>query len=307
MKKSIYLFIALLFAGAVSMAQTPCQASFTYQVSGLTVSFTDASTSSYTLTSWLWNFGDSQTSTSQNPAHTYAAAGTYYVCLTITDSHGCHNTSCQHVTVGVPHPCHASFTFTVDSTGMTYSFTNTSTGTTSTTIYTWDFGDNTTSNLESPTHTYTSAGHYLVCLYITDVATGCHSHYCINIHPNHFHHHPHHPHYHAHHNPHHNPHHHHPHKEFLSSQSSDENLSIYPNPVTDVLSININNASDESGIIRLTDVTGKVIYSQQLQLKTGENNFSIPIRAMNVESGIYFLTVRQLMDQNVTTRKVVIQ
>ena len=291
MKKTIYIIIALLFAGAASKAQSPCQASFTYHASGLTVVFTDASTSSNTIISWLWNFGDSQTSTLQNPTHTYSAAGTYNVCLTITDSHGCHSTSCHPVTVGVHHPCHASFTFTVDTTGMTFYFTNTSTGTTPTTVYTWDFGDNTTSNLESPTHTYTSSGHSLVCLYITDVATGCHSHYCQSVFHNHHHHHvhPHHPH----------------HREFLSSESDEENFSIYPNPATDMLSININNASDESSVIRLTDVTGKVIYLQQLQLKTGENYLSIPVRTMNVESGIYFLTINQ--NQSVTTRKVVIQ
>jgi len=290
MKKIIYIIIALLFAVAVSKAQTACQAGYTYNVSGLTATFTDASTSSFTIISWTWNFGDSQTSTSQNPSHTYAAGGTYNVCLTITDSHGCHSTTCHSVTAVGPNPCHASFTLTTDSTGMIFYFTNTSTGTTSTTVYTWSFGDFTTSNQENPTHTYTSTGFFMVCLYITDSTTSCHSHYC-------------HPVFTAHHH-HHHPHHNH-HRQSIFAESNEDDLNIYPNPAADVLNININNDADESSVIRLTDVTGKVIYSLPFQLKTGENNLSIPVMSLNIESGIYFLSVNQ--NQSVTTRKVVIQ
>ncbi len=51
----------------------------------LTVSFTDLShggSGSYT---WLWDFGDGNTSTSQNPSHVYASVGTYTVSLTTND------------------------------------------------------------------------------------------------------------------------------------------------------------------------------------------------------------------------------
>jgi PKD repeat protein len=52
----------------------------------LAVQFTD--TSSGSPTSWTWDFGDGYTSTSQNPSHTYRAAGTYTVTLTVTNSAG---------------------------------------------------------------------------------------------------------------------------------------------------------------------------------------------------------------------------
>jgi hypothetical protein len=291
MKKTIYIIIALMFAVIISKAQTGCQAGFTYNVSGLSVVFTDASTSSNPIISWMWNFGDSQTSTSQNPTHTYSTSGTYYVCLTMTDNHGCHSTSCQHVSVSVPNPCHASYTFTTDSAGMTFYFTNTSTGTTSTTTYTWTFGDSTTSNLENPTHTYTSSGHYLVCLFINDTVTGCHSHYCHQVFTALFHHH--------------HPHHPHPHREYVSAESDDEFFSIYPNPVEDVLNIYIHNTSDESSMVLLTDVAGKVVYSQQLQLKKGDNNLSIPVSSMNVESGIYFVQLKN--ERQIITKKLLLK
>ena len=53
---------------------------------GSTVQFTDTSTGSPT--SWLWNFGDSTTSTSQNPTKTYSTPGTYTVTLTSTNAGG---------------------------------------------------------------------------------------------------------------------------------------------------------------------------------------------------------------------------
>jgi PKD repeat protein len=37
------------------------------------------------IVSWSWNFGDGGTSTVQNPPHTYTAAGTYSVSLTVSD------------------------------------------------------------------------------------------------------------------------------------------------------------------------------------------------------------------------------
>ncbi|HOX35986.1 MAG TPA: PKD domain-containing protein, partial [Methanoregulaceae archaeon] len=53
----------------------------------LTVRFTDQSTNDPT--SWTWDFGDGNSSWSeQNPVHTYAAAGTYAVTLTATNSAG---------------------------------------------------------------------------------------------------------------------------------------------------------------------------------------------------------------------------
>ena len=52
----------------------------------LEVDFTDLSSNSPD--SWFWDFGDGDSSTEQNPTHTYDAIGTYTVSLTVTNSYG---------------------------------------------------------------------------------------------------------------------------------------------------------------------------------------------------------------------------
>ncbi|MBX7181738.1 MAG: PKD domain-containing protein [Bacteroidia bacterium] len=49
------------------------------------IEFTDLSGSA---SSWLWNFGDGQTSTEQNPTHSFTSSGTYSVQLTTTNCVG---------------------------------------------------------------------------------------------------------------------------------------------------------------------------------------------------------------------------
>ncbi len=73
---------------------------FAYTKNQLAVSFTDQSTDSNgSVVAWEWNFGDGNTSTIQNPIHTYASSGTYNVSLKVTDNDGATNTSQQSVTV----------------------------------------------------------------------------------------------------------------------------------------------------------------------------------------------------------------
>lgn len=61
-------------------------ANFSILANGLSVAFTDRS--SNVPTSWAWNFGDNQTSTSQNPNHAYALPGEYLVTLVATNTDG---------------------------------------------------------------------------------------------------------------------------------------------------------------------------------------------------------------------------
>jgi PKD repeat protein len=78
--------VSLKGSYSVSTGGTPT-ANFSSSVSGLTATFTDSSTDSGgTIGSHSWTFGDGSTSTATSPSHTYAAAGTYSVTETVTDS-----------------------------------------------------------------------------------------------------------------------------------------------------------------------------------------------------------------------------
>lgn len=116
-----------------------------------------------------WNFGDGNTSLVANPAIFYKNAGTYSVTL-VADFGSCKDSVAKPIKV-LPK---ASAAFTSNKTvscnaPFTVQFNNTTAGATS---YKWLFGDNTSSSLASPSHTYTQNGVYDVTL-ITTNSYGC--------------------------------------------------------------------------------------------------------------------------------------
>ncbi len=129
-----------------------------------TVNFTDNSTASAAITGWLWDFGDGNTSTMQNPSHTYAMAGSYTVCLTTITACGADST-CATQTVTICNNPTAAFSETNND--PSFDFTDGS-STTGVVTYSWDFGDGNTSTQQNPSHTYVDNGTYTVWLIITD-------------------------------------------------------------------------------------------------------------------------------------------
>lgn len=60
----------------------PVTAVFSFSASGNTVTFANASVNA---TTYAWDFGDGNSSTEENPSHTYSAPGTYQVTLTASN------------------------------------------------------------------------------------------------------------------------------------------------------------------------------------------------------------------------------
>ena len=127
------------------------------------VLFSAQTSSSSSLTSLLWNFGDpasgnANSATGQSVAHFYAASGTYNVTITVTDANGCSADSVHSLTVHQrPGSLFTSNSACINS--QPINFTNNSLNATS---YSWNFGDGTQSTLLNPSHTYLDTGKYTV-------------------------------------------------------------------------------------------------------------------------------------------------
>ena len=142
----------------------------------LTESFTGSATGGTAPYTYSWNFGDGTSSTTQNPSHTYTAAGSYTATLTVTDSASPANTATSQVAttvsaVGNPLAAGASATPTSGQVPLSVAFTGTGTGGTPAYNYSWNFGDGTSSTTQNPSHTYGTAGTYTATLTVTDSAS----------------------------------------------------------------------------------------------------------------------------------------
>jgi len=147
------------------------EASPLYGCVPLTVNFRDtsASTPYGSAVSWLWSFGESSaTSTQQNPTFTYLRSGQKTVTLSITDNHNCTSSITKQFYINTEKlkPIYSA----VDSTvclGDTVFFTNyTRNG--NNLDFEWNFGDGSAISTDSlPTHVYASPGTYNVSLKVS--------------------------------------------------------------------------------------------------------------------------------------------
>ena len=90
-------------SGTVNVTEAANQApnaAFSSSCTNLDCNFTDQSTDNDgSIASRLWDFGDGTSSNAQNPAHSYAAAGTFAVNLTVTDNDGDSDSTSKNVAV----------------------------------------------------------------------------------------------------------------------------------------------------------------------------------------------------------------
>ena len=139
----------------------------------LTVEFQDQSDNLFNPT-YLWDFGDGNTSTLPEPDHIYPNAGTYTVTLTIVNGTGCEQTRTFPDAIEVYPLPDAVFeadppAATLDNPKVLFLPGTSGSGNN----HTWDFGDGTAPSYEaSPIHTYSSVGTYTV-LHTIENQYGC--------------------------------------------------------------------------------------------------------------------------------------
>ncbi|MEI7727367.1 MAG: PKD domain-containing protein, partial [Bacteroidota bacterium] len=151
---------------------------------GLMVHFTNNSytTGNNFLVKWHWEFGDGTDTTifwpnSPDVSHSYSAANTYSVTLTITTNRGCSSQAIRTVEITPPPVANFNFTGTCEQEDVHFTDISQLNGGGTIVVWNWNFGDplsgiNNTSALQSPVHVFHATGNYEVRLIVMN-AGGC--------------------------------------------------------------------------------------------------------------------------------------
>ncbi len=250
---------------------TPCQANFDYGYDTLNsklVQFTNATFSDSSLT-YLWLFGDSDTSNLENPLHLFDTIGNYNVCLLVSGPN-CADSICKIVEILLILPdCDAAFTATLfaDSANHTKRialFNNTSTG--GNLKYVWNFGDDSASTAFAPIHYYAANGTYKVCLTAYN-GNLCMDSTCTLL-------------------------------EILPDTSTGiaqpyswRGVRIYPNPILETIYIDWYAEWQNPITITVKNMLGVVQSTTRFQTAIGKNTHSID--ATSMQSGMYIVELEQ--------------
>jgi gliding motility-associated-like protein len=139
------------------------------------VQFSDSTFATSTnIVSWNWNFNDGNLSFEQNPYHCFEYAGLYSINLTIAFANGCVKSLTKNNFINVFEKPIAEFNYlpqSVDILDPTIQFSNQSANATT---FSWNFGDQSTSTLVNPMHTFSNEGLYTVVLTASS-GNGCES------------------------------------------------------------------------------------------------------------------------------------
>jgi PKD repeat protein len=163
--------------------QNTCQAAFNFYIDPTVagnVIFENTSTTSDNIASFNWSLDGISISTTPVFSFIFPSNNGGLVCLTITSSTGCSDTYCQYVVPGSNATCLPYFNYQASANNaLSYTFTNTTTTTGTNPTYYWYFGDGANSAQASPTHVFSQAGTYSVCLQV--ITDQCQNTMCQNI------------------------------------------------------------------------------------------------------------------------------
>jgi len=125
--------------------------------------------------SWIWDFGDGNTTKDSIAKHTYNTSGKFNVSLVVKDINSCESKAnkVDYVEVyATPDIAINADKFYYCSAPYTFNFTDVSNGSTGSDTYYWEFGDGGTSSNRNPSYTYTKTGSFSVTLTISK-PNGC--------------------------------------------------------------------------------------------------------------------------------------
>jgi PKD repeat protein len=141
------------------------------------VTFNNTTQNQIAGTTYLWDFGDNNYSTTKNPTYTYQAAGDYKIVLTVTGPFG-QVDSCFQV-VHIYQSPRAYFEVTPQLVFVNDENVRCFNLTTNGDTYKWDFGDGETSTEKEPFHKYMAEGVYDITLWARS-ANDCYDKYVLS-------------------------------------------------------------------------------------------------------------------------------
>jgi PKD repeat protein len=145
---------------------TPPVAAFDATCTGLACLFdAGASSDDLGIAGYAWSFGDGTPGSGQTPSHQYAAAGSYQVTLTVTDTAGQPGSVSLELTLDLPPT--AALSISCDDLACRFDAGGSSDDT-GIAGYAWDFGDGTTGSGEVVDHEFAEEREYTVTLTVTD-------------------------------------------------------------------------------------------------------------------------------------------
>jgi len=203
---------------------------------------------------WYLNSNPINGATSQSYSAT--AAGSYAV--DVTNSDPCNGTGTSAATVITVNAAPtAAFTYSWNNT--TVVFNNTSIGGT---IYSWDFGDQSSSSAQNPAHVYITNGTYTVTLIVTN-SLGCNDTITSTV-------------------------------QFfvgVEEEAALAGMTLYPNPANDMVNISFNMNAGADVNIFAYDMTGKVLVNENQDLASGTTN--VQYNTTEWSNGVYFFRVTE--------------
>jgi PKD repeat protein len=141
----------------------PVNVSATRACAGDTVFFSNTGTK---YTSYLWKFGDGDSSSLENPFHIYTDSGIYIVTLAVFDSTGCSNSYTMNGSVQIFKP-QAFFTIADVQSNCSFVFAELQNLSSGYDYLFWDFGNGVTASQPSQYATYYTPGYYYITLTVT--------------------------------------------------------------------------------------------------------------------------------------------
>lgn len=209
-----------------------------------------------------WNFGDGNGSTQTSPLHTYNSAGTYNVGLWIYAGNGNDSVAVFSQIVVNPTPVanFQSYELNAITGGDTVQFADNSLFADG---WLWNFGDpssggSNTATDQNPLHVFTSNGSYDVTLIVTN-SYGCSDTITLPSKVN----------------------------VGIEELASDMQLTIFPNPASDLLELVVFSETNRAITLQVLDVLGKTEQTQDLQLNVGLNRDQLNVTQL--PKGFYVL------------------